>query len=107
MQQLTFKFEGYADETRQPLDVKAPVRKAVQVVNQQASYVKSAAYGLTVRAQQLISPWHAAWQAWAMKRNDTFTKLCGSEGETFRNIEVVRANLYCLFVLLTIIVIGG
>ena len=107
MKQLTLQFEGYADETRQPLDVKAPVRKAVQVVNRKAAHTKSAAYGLTARVQQMISPWHAAWQAWALKRNDTFTKLCGSEGETFRNIEVVRAHLYCLFVLFISALIGG
>lgn len=106
MKQLTIPFDQVLQE--QPgIDVKAPVRKAVQVVNRKAAHTKSAAYGLTARVQQMICPWHAAWQAWALKRNDTFTKLCGSEGETFRNIEVVRANLYCLFVLFIIIVIGG
>ena len=33
MQQLTLQFDGYANETR-TVDVKAPVRKSEQVINQ-------------------------------------------------------------------------
>ena len=106
MQQLTLQFDGLAQE-QQRVDVVAPARKTVRVMNQAAARVKSVASELSVRAQRTVSPWLADWQSWALKRNDTFTKLCGSEGETFRNIEVVRAHLYCLFVLFISALIGG
>lgn len=107
MQQLTLQFEGYADEIRQPVDVTAPARKAVQVVNRQAGRARSAAFRLSARARRIVSPWHEAWQAWAAKRSETFTALCGSEGDVFTHGDVVKAHLALAAVLILIGIGGG
>ena len=83
MQQTTIRFDQVL-QTRQPVDVTAPARKTVQVINQSARRAKSAAYGLSARARQTVSPWHAAWQQWAASRSEAFTALCSTEeGEVF------------------------
>ena len=106
MQQLTLNFEGFAD-SRQPVDVTAPARKTVQVINQTARRAKSAAYGLSVRARQTVSPWLADWQQWAARRSETFTSLCSTEkGEVFTHGDVVKAHL-ALALVLILIGVGG
>lgn len=67
MQQLTLQFDGYAQE-QQHVDVVAPARKTVQVIDQAAVRMKSAAFGLTVRARRTVSPWLADWRMWMLKR---------------------------------------
>jgi len=105
-QQGTIQFDEVL-QTRQPVDVTAPVRKAVQVINQSARRAKSAAYGLSVRAQQTVSPWLADWKRWAARRSDTFTALCSTEqGEVFTHGDVVKAHL-ALVAVIILIGIGG
>lgn len=104
MQQLTLQFEGYADQAQQPID--AGTARQCNVVSDPAARIKSAAYGLTVRARRIVSPWVDAWQAWAAKRSETFTALCGSEGDVFTHGDVVKAHLW-LALLFTLIGIGG
>ncbi|MBQ2674136.1 MAG: hypothetical protein IJG07_05580 [Prevotella sp.] len=67
MQQLTLQFDGFAQE-QQRVDVVAPARKTVRVMNQAAARVKSVASELSVRAQRTVSPWRADWMAWAYRR---------------------------------------
>ena len=106
MQQTTIRFDQVL-QTRQPVDVTAPARKTVQVINQSARRAKSAAYGLSARARQTVSPWHAAWQQWAARRSETFTALCSTEeGEVFTHGDVVKAHL-ALFAVIILIGIGG
>lgn len=106
MQQLTLQFDGYADE-QQRVDVVVPTRKTVQVINQSARRAKSAAYGLSVRAQRTISPWRADWKRWAARRSETFTALCSTEeGEVFTHGDMVKAHLWLAAVII-LIGIGG
>lgn len=106
MQQTTIRFDQVL-QTRQPVDVMAPARKTVQVINQSARRAKSAAYGLSVRAQQTVSPWLADWKRWAARRSETFTALCSTEeGEVFTHGDVVKAHL-ALALVLILIGIGG
>lgn len=105
-QQGTIQFDEVL-QTRQPVDVTAPARKTVQVINQSARRAKSAAYGLSVRARQTVSPWLADWKRWAARRSDTFTALCSTEqGEVFTHGDVVKAHLVLALVLI-LIGIGG
>lgn len=104
MQQLTLQFEGYADQAQQPID--AGTARQCNVVSDPAARIKSAAYGLTVRARRIVSPWVDAWQAWAARRSETFTALCGFEGDVFTHGDVVKAHLW-LALLFTLIGIGG
>jgi hypothetical protein len=105
MQQTTIRFDE-ALQVQQPVDVMAPARKTVQVVNRQVGRAKSAAIRLSARALRIVSPWQEAWQAWAAKRSETFTGLCGSEGDVFTHGDVVKAHL-ALAAVLILIGIGG
>lgn len=97
MQQLTLQFEGYADQAQQPIGAGTA---------KQCSDFRDTAARLTARARRIVSPWVDAWQAWAAKRSETFTALCGSEGDVFTHGDVVKAHLW-LALLFTLIGIGG
>ena len=46
------------------------------------------------------------WKAWWNAKSQTFTALCGTEGDVFTHGDVVKAHLW-LAAVLTLIGIGG
>lgn len=118
MQQLQLQFEGFASSW-QPIDAgtakqcnekREPSALLVRIVRTAgAKYAncRCALSGLTVSAQQRISPWRAAWQRWAATRSETFTALCATEqGEVFNRGDVVKAHL-ALAVIMVLVAVGG
>ena len=45
-------------------------------------------------------------RAWSRRKSETFTALCGTEGDVFTHGDVVRAHLYLVAVLLMMCVAG-
>lgn len=111
MQQLTIRFEGYADQVLQPVDA-GTARQCSEVSgsfpggNPEFALGKLAvSYGETIRERMARAV--AAVRAWLPERSETFTALCATgEGEVFTHADVVKANA-CLVVILLLIGIGG
>lgn len=101
MQQLTLQFEGFADsrqpETRSTAKQCSQTAGSLVTVNSQFSAGK-----LPVYLRQTLS----ALRAWLAGRSETFTALCGSEGEVFTHGDVVKANASLVAVII-LIGIGG
>ena len=105
MQQLTLQFDGYADE-QQRVDVVAPARKTVQVMNRAAARTRRAVISSWVSRNVMAGEVTARLKVWMAARSETFTALCGSEGDVFTHGDVVKGHL-CLAAVIILIGIGG